>query len=116
MSKQNLERTQWLGVGLVVIGIAYLSKNLHWDFYFFQDFLPDYFFSWPSFLIIIGATLLLFGRGAGLVLIIIGAFFLFPHRIFAFIRDFHQWWPLVLIVIGVIILTKSGRIQRKANN
>ncbi len=116
MSRQNQERINWLGVGLVVIGIAYLSKNLHWDFYFLQDLLPDFVFSWPTFLVVIGILLLLLGRGAGLVLILIGAFFWFPHSMFAIIHDFHRWWPLVLIVIGVIIFTKSGRAHGKANN
>ena len=116
MSKQNQERINWLGVGLVVIGIAYLSKNFHWDFYFFQDLLPDYVFSWPSFLMIIGAILLLLGRGVGLIILLIGAFFLFPQRFFWFIQDFHQWWPLILVVIGILMLTRSGWSHKKANN
>ena len=115
MSKHNLERTNWLGVCLVVIGLAYMSKNYHWDFYFLQDFLPDYLFTWPSFLIIIGGALLLFGRSGGLILMLIGLFFLFPHKIFSLLGELHQWWPLILITIGILILTKSRRAHGNAN-
>jgi predicted membrane protein len=116
MSKQNQERINWLGVGLVVIGIAYLSDNLHWDFYFFSNLLPDFVLSWPTFLVALGVILLLFGRGAGLILILIGAFFLFPNRIFSIIQDFHKWWPALLILIGVLMLARSGLSRRKVNN
>jgi hypothetical protein len=107
MSKQNLERTNWLGVCLLVIGFAYLYKNHHWDFYFFQDLLPNYFFSWQAVLIVIGFLLLVFGRSGGLFLMLFGAFFLFTHEFIDIMRNIHQWWPLALILAGLIILTRS---------
>jgi len=116
MSKQNPERTNWLGVCLLVIGIAYLNKHYHWDFYFFQDFLPVEFYSWPSILIIVGFCLLLFGRSSGLVLMLLGALFLFPHEFTRVFREFHHWWPLLLIIAGLLILFRSGRNHRKIDN
>ena len=113
MSKQNRERTNWLGVCLLIIGIAYLYRNHHWDFYFFQDLVPAGYFSWPLILIVIGFVLLVTGRSGGLLLMLLGAFFLFTHEVISIFRDFHQWWPLALIIAGVIILTRSKELKIK---
>lgn len=116
MSKQNLERTNWLGVCLLVIGFAYLYRHYHWDLHFFRDFLPGHFFSWQAIVIVIGFFLLVFGRRGGLFLMLFGAFFLFPHEFSRIFWNFHQWWPLALIVAGIIILTRSGRDRKRIEN
>ncbi len=116
MSKQNRERTNWLGVCLLVVGIAYLNRNLHWDFHIFQNILPGYFFSWQAILIIVGFCLLLFGRRGGLALMLIGAFFLFPHRLIHIFSEFHQWWPLALIVLGIVLLTRPVKKPKQIKN
>ena len=115
MSKQNLERSNWLGVCLLVIGIAYLYRHLHWDFYFLQDFIPHRFLSWPAILMVIGFLLLVFGRTGGIFLMLFGAFFLFTHEFISIMRDFDQWWPIALIIVGVMLLTR-GTQHRKVKN
>lgn len=41
----------------------------------------------------------------GLILVAIGGYFLL-ERFFP-VFDFHNWWPLILVFIGVLILTKG---------
>ena len=112
MSQRNIDRTNWLGVCLLVIGIAYLNRNLHWDFFHINQYLPHYFFSWQAILIGVGFLLLLFGRGIGVVLMLVGAFFLFTKEAIYAISHVHQWWPIALIIVGVAMLVKSRTIQK----
>jgi len=112
MSQRNIDRTNWIGVCLLVIGIAYLSKSFHWDFFHVYNFLPSYFFSWQVILIVVGFLLMLFGRGVGLVLMLIGAFFLFTDEVFMAIAHIHQWWPIGLIIVGVLLLSRSKTVQK----
>lgn len=112
MSQRNRERTSWLGVCLLVIGIIYLNKQFHWEYFHLQQWLPHYFFSWQSMLIVIGVLLLALGHRTGLTLVLIGAFFLFTDEIIYALRYFYQWWPLALIIVGVIMLTRSSLVQK----
>jgi len=74
---------------------------------------PDYqcvIFSWPMILISIG-FICLFSRqkwGFGLLLMLIGSFFLLPKlniEAFAFVND--NRWAIILVIIGVIVVFKS---------
>lgn len=108
MSQKNRERTNWIGVCLLVIGIAYLSKNHHWDFFNLHHYLPHNTFSWQVILVVIGFLLILVGRNVGIALMLIGAVFLFTEEILTAFIHFHQWWPLALIVAGIVLLARSG--------
>jgi len=112
MSQRNIDRTNWIGVCLLVIGIAFLSKNYHWDFFQIRHYLPHYLFSWQVILITVGFLLMLFGRGTGLFLMLLGAFFLFTEEIFMTIAHIHQWWPVALIIVGVVLLARSRTVQK----
>jgi phage shock protein PspC (stress-responsive transcriptional regulator) len=43
----------------------------------------------------------------GLIIVIIGAFFLFSNLGFLGFLDWGRFWPLILIVFGIFLLTKS---------
>jgi predicted membrane protein len=96
------------GIVVVVAGLLLLAFN-------FDIFPYDWkhiVFSWQMLLIVIGVVSLAGreGRGPGLILILIGGFFLIPE-----IYDFHisfvkLFWPVLLIIIGVVIL--FGRDHR----
>ncbi len=67
-------------------------------------------FSWQMLLIVLGIVSLIGreGRGPGIILILIGGFFLMPE-----LYDFHIsfvriFWPVLLIIIGVSILFGRG--------
>ncbi len=112
MSQRNLDRTNWMGVCLLVIGVAYLNNNFHWDFFNIHFYLPHYLFSWQVILIAIGFLLMLLGRRAGLFLMLLGAFFLITDEIFMVIGHIYQWWPVALILLGVIMLARSRTVQK----
>jgi len=96
----------------LVIGIAYLNKSFHRDFFQIQQYLPHYLFSWQAILIVVGFLLLLFGRGVGVCLMLLGGFFLFTKEFFMAIGHIHQWWPAILILVGIMILAKSRSVQK----
>ena len=113
MSQCNIDRTKWIGVSLLVIGIAYLSKSFHWEFFHVYNFLPSYFFSWEVILVVVGFMLMFFGRGTGLILVLLGTFFLFTDEIiFLPIGHIRQWWPIALVIVGVLLLTRSKTVQK----
>lgn len=93
-------------IGLVLITLAALlfADNF--------DLMPwnweNYVFTWQSLLIVIGLISLAKNesRTTGIVLIAIGAFFLFA-KIYAFpygIR--HLFWPAILLTIGILLIIR----------
>lgn len=63
--------------------------------------------SWPMILIVIG-LMSLSRRGSnttGIVLLLVGGFFLLPRLFHTLPPDFHRnFWPLILIIAGVVLL------------
>jgi predicted membrane protein len=94
------------GVVVILAGLALLAFNFDifpWD-------LKHIFFSWQMLLIAIGVISISNSesRTPGIILILVGGFFLIPE-----IFDFHiafikLFWPVLLIAIGVMILLKRG--------
>jgi predicted membrane protein len=93
-----------LGVIIIAAGFLLLLSNtgiLPYDF-------KHIFFSWQMLLIGIGCISLISSesRIPGTILIVIGTVFILP-RVFDFpFNAWHLFWPLILIGIGVMILTK----------
>lgn len=96
--------TKGLGFGLVLmlIGIVFLGAN----FGFIPENVKSIIISWQMLLIVIGAANL-FRRKliSGVVLIFVGGFFILP-KVFPFLNNnFEQnFWPLILIAAGIVIL------------
>jgi predicted membrane protein len=82
--------------------------DLHWG-------VPVQIFTWPIIFIVVGLVLLLLRRGVGLLLIFIGAFFYFTNEFIWAISHLHEWWPVALIIVGVLILAKSTSAKRVNN-
>ncbi|MFY0598343.1 MAG: hypothetical protein JXR03_01645 [Cyclobacteriaceae bacterium] len=103
-TKDNLNSNAWLGIVLVVVGGSYLIDNLG----IFPN-LPYWLFSWKSLFVVVGVAMLATGRSSGLVFLLIGGFFLFPD-VFHFFNipffEIRQFWPVILIVIGISIILK----------
>lgn len=98
-SKQNRGKLI-VGLILVILGtLIFLDNNEA-----ISINIPDYVFSWKVLLIFIG-TMLLLGSGnktAGSILIFIGAISLLP-----------EFWPLILVGIGVYMLLKQTKTGEK---
>ncbi len=98
-----------LGVILVVIGAIFLLDNLGFDIY-----LPWYLFRWPIVFIIIGVVNILSGNIRP-AFIFFGLGILFYLDVFniLYIGDF---WPLILIIIGISFILKRRSIVNTDEN
>jgi predicted membrane protein len=95
---------------VVLAGLLLLAFN----FDFFPYTWKHVIFSWQMLLIAIGIVSI-FGsdsRLPGLILIFIGGFFLIPEIFVMHISFFRLFWPLILIGIGLMILSKRGMHRR----
>lgn len=105
---QKGNRLAW-GISLLVFGILFLVKELH----FFPPDVSNLIFDYRNFPFIMGIIFLLAhsNKSIGLVLIIVGLILRLPdiirlsQHISAFI------WPLLLIIAGVILVfgVKKGK-------
>jgi len=99
MTRNNNISGSWIfGIALMIIGaLLFLEKT---DIFFTNFYLPWWVFSWHSFLVILGLIIIATtnNRTPGFFLIGIGILTLLPH-----------WWPLLLIVLGILLLTRGSR-------
>lgn len=97
---------------LIAIGSFLLLNKLH-IFY-----LPWYIFTWQFLLIGIGFILIITQDKweSGVVLMTIGGAFLLPRVIDISFREVLQYWPVLLIVIGVVILVRHLDQPKNTNN
>lgn len=84
------------GLILIVLGGLFLLDN--YGIIYFS--LPNFIFQWEYILIIIGSIILAtsHNKTAGIILIAIGLFSLFP-----------EFWPLVLVGLGIYIILKRSK-------
>ncbi len=106
ISRRQKMKKYAFGALVVLAGALLLAFNF--------DLLPHEWkhmiFSWEMLLVAIG-LISLFGnenRLPGLILIAIGGFFLIPEIFIMHISFYRLFWPLILIIIGIIILSKRG--------
>ncbi|NCD42483.1 MAG: hypothetical protein EOL88_10365 [Bacteroidia bacterium] len=95
---------------LIGIGIILLLNA----FGIFSDQVVRIIISWPMLLIAIGALGFIkenhnFGN---LILIAVGLFFLVP-RIWDIPDYTSTFWPLILILLGILMLTRFGEVKRR---
>jgi predicted membrane protein len=94
----------WTGAFILLIGIAALVKATATD-------LPDWVFSWQTFLIVLGFFIGVkhrFRGGAWFILMIVGGAFLWPE-INPDVQIKRYIWPGVLILIGGMIMLRPRR-------
>ncbi len=96
-----------LGIVLMFLGlflIADLADIIPWR-------LRDFIFTWQALLIFLGLIFLSNkdNKGTGIVLIVIGSFFLFPRVIN--VPDYWRslFWPTLLIILGLVIIFGGRR-------
>jgi predicted membrane protein len=91
----------WTGVFIVLIGVAALLKASFTD-------IPNWVFSWPTFLIALGFFIGLrhnFRGPAWFILMLVGGVFLFNH-LNPDISIRRYIWPLALIVVGLFFIIR----------
>lgn len=105
--QEHTKRKALLGIFLIVLGAIWVFERLD----LVPDFLNDIFISWQMLLIGIGIFITIAGnKTTGIILIVIGSFFLIPEAIYIPHEFRRIGWPLVVIGIGVaLLLTHTGK-------
>jgi predicted membrane protein len=107
-NSHNKSSRAWVGIVLVALGGYFLLRNF--------DLIPHsihYLFGWEMILIIVGGSMLVTGRRQGIVLLAIGGLFLAPEILDIPRIRMRDWWPLILIIIGISIFLKRRGISFK---
>ena len=92
----------WLGIVLVLLGGYFLLRNLH----LIPSFLPYWLFEWEMIFILIGGAMLVTGRREGLIFFGIGTFFILPDILDIPRFRMRDWWPVILIALGLSIFIR----------
>ncbi|MBU0695667.1 MAG: cell wall-active antibiotics response protein [Bacteroidetes bacterium] len=109
MENQNVKKTsnangkKVVGAAILVIGLALLAKQMELGF-------PDWVFSWPMILIVIGIASGIkhqFKNATWFILILIGGIFLL-ERIIPALSVSQFTWPIVFIGIGLWFIFGRG--------
>lgn len=93
-----------VGIFIVIIGIVLLLKQIP----SIGVYLPDWLFTWPMILIVVGAFIFLKNGFGGLPPIIIGLFFLLREENILSDQVRNYALPLLVIVIGLIFILKRN--------
>ena len=105
-------RSGVLGLILIALGTLFLLDNL--------DFIPYevsyYLFNWKGIMIMIGAIFLSTkeNKSPGIILMVVGGFFIMSD-VLSYEFDWHWYdtrklfWPVLLIVLGLVILSRKSK-------
>ncbi|KAF0238896.1 MAG: hypothetical protein FD181_619 [Prolixibacteraceae bacterium] len=118
---QNNNSKVILAWALIGIGIFWILRKIGLyfnfpDFYFqniffpFKDLFHDlrhFVFSWQMVLIMVGLILMAGRRSAGIVLIAAGGIFLLPKFLIVPGLTFSFFFPVLLVVLGVALVTRK---------
>jgi predicted membrane protein len=101
---QDTNRRIVLAGFLIVIGIILLLRNFE-----LLPWLPEYVFTWPMLLVLIGTYILLTKQRIipSLIFIGIGLYFLMDDIFEIYYDDFWMLWPLILIAIGISLVLRG---------
>lgn len=111
MNSTNQNRTLGIGIFIILLGLVFLLNQLN----LIPFWAADVIFSWPMIIIAIGAYNLLFtqSRTFGFILLTVGGFFILPE-IFDLPYNFRKsFWPVLLILVGLFIIFRSGLIRKQ---
>ncbi len=95
-----------LGIVLIFLGLAFIGRNVG----IFPFPLRSILFSWQMILIVLGIIFLSStdNKGTGYILLAIGGFFLIPEIWDVPVSWGRLFWPVLLIVMGLVILLRIG--------
>lgn len=95
-----------LGLLIVVLGLLLTADNLGWadtEFFIWRY--------WPAILVAVGLAKVAKGRGSsgwlfGTILMLVGTGML-VDRIFQLAIDVGDWWPMLIVLMGVVIILRA---------
>ncbi|HSH19636.1 MAG TPA: DUF5668 domain-containing protein, partial [Draconibacterium sp.] len=96
----------YLGIFLIIVGGLWILERLN----LIPEVWENIFISWQMLLIGIGVFSLIGGnKTTGIVLIVIGSFFLLDE-VYTIPRELRQiGWPVLIVGVGVLMLVTHGR-------
>lgn len=109
MNTQNRNSRAILGLILIAVGAVLIAVNLGW----IPHSLRAWIISWQMLLIVIGLLLMATkaNKGPGIILILIGGFFI-AIDYFDNIYYMHKlFWPLLIIFVGIMFLFRGKKGQ-----
>lgn len=111
MENKTTDSRLVLGILLIVLGGLLMAGTfgiIDWNFSY-------YIFSWKTLLILIGIVLITNKQRkvAGTILIALGVFFWIPYIFDVNVHLRQVFWPMVLIGIGVLIISRRGNVPFK---
>lgn len=91
------------GFILIAVGLLFLLQQFNWFFF------PNWLFSWPMILIIVGLVKRANNPNnlSWLILIVVGGLFLL-EKILGNVDVFHFGWPVIIIAIGVWLIFRQN--------
>lgn len=94
-----------LGGLLILVGVVLLAGR------FDHGLLPHWLFSWQMIIIAIGVFSLLTHEHPtpGFIMIGVGSIFLVNRYFYPVFHNFMQWWPVVFIIAGVLVIFSLSR-------
>jgi predicted membrane protein len=112
MEKQFSKKRFWGGLLFISAGVLLLLKNLN----LLPAEIPPYVFSWQMLLVVIGVVVLLASRRSwlgGTLLIGIGGYFLIPEIFHISKSEMVIFWPAILVLLGIGMLSKMYAQPKK---
>jgi len=105
MEKQRTTGRAILGIVLILIGVAFVGKTLD----IFPQNVFHHIFSWQMILIVLGVIFISTRQNTttGWILLILGLVFLIPEFVDISYPVRRLFWPVLLILIGVLIILRS---------
>jgi predicted membrane protein len=112
MERRRSDKRFYFGVLLIALGVILILERLN----LIPESMADALISWQMLLVGVGILSLIGGnRTAGVIMIVIGGTFLIPE----FLTVPHEirriYWPLILVLLGILILMKQ-RDHHQWNN
>jgi predicted membrane protein len=104
--KPNNNKKLVFGLIVIFLGAILLADN----FYLLPNGFKSVMFTWQMLLIAIGCLNLFSRKGyfGGLIMILVGFFFLIPEIHFFSFNFTRLFWPVLLIAVGLLIIFRSN--------
>ncbi len=105
-------RRFYMGFILLLVGSVMILERaglISWELY-------DFLLSWKMLLVAIGAFVFVSGnKGAGIIVMAVGAFFMLPDVFDDYEQIKKFFWPVMLLILGVVFMFSPKRKKYRPN-